>query len=89
MCKSRDLALVTWVWESRQAEQLNHHSGPDPGLRVGYIYPTYELLELQKGPVLQNQSIRISMTQSNNRISEGNPREDPVVTVWQKPEASN
>lgn len=29
------------------------------------------------------------MTQSNNRISEGNPREDPVVTMWQKPEASN
>lgn len=35
ICKSRDLALVTWVWESRQAEQLNHHSGPDPRLRVG------------------------------------------------------
>ena len=33
------------------------------------IYPTDELPEYMKEPVLQIQSCRISMTQSNNRIS--------------------
>ena len=32
------------------------------------IYPTYELLELVKGPVLQTQSCRISMTQGNTGV---------------------
>lgn len=34
------------------------------------IYPTYELLERMKGQVLQNQSCRMSMTQSKNRLSQ-------------------
>ena len=34
------------------------------------IYPMYELLEHMKGLVLQIQSYRLSMTQSNNRVSE-------------------
>ena len=45
------------------------------------IYPIYELLECMKGPVLQIQSCRISMTQGNNRISKRSPSEDPVLIV--------
>ena len=45
------------------------------------IYSIYELLEHVKGPVLQIQSCRISMTQGNNRISERSPNKDPVLTV--------
>ena len=43
------------------------------------IYSIYELLEHVKGPVLQIQSCRISMTQGNNRISERSPSEVPVL----------
>lgn len=32
-------------------------------------YPFYELLESMKGPVLQIQGCRISMTQGNSRLS--------------------
>jgi hypothetical protein len=53
------------------------------------IYPICELLEGMKGPVLQNQNCRISMTQGNNRMSERSLGEDPVLKVQQKPEASN
>jgi hypothetical protein len=45
------------------------------------IYPIYELLERVKGPILKNQSFRISMTQGNRRISEKNPSGDPVLVV--------
>lgn len=38
-----------------------------------------ELLNHVKGPVLQIQSCRISMTQGNSRISGRNPSEDPVL----------
>ena len=38
-----------------------------------------ELLEYMKKLVLQIQSYRISMTQGNNRISERNPNEIPVL----------
>jgi hypothetical protein len=40
-----------------------------------------ELLERAKGPVLQIQSFRNSMTQGNSRISERSPGEDPVLMV--------
>ena len=43
------------------------------------IYPLYELLEHMKGPVLQNQSCKICMTQGNNRISKKSHSEDPVL----------
>ena len=43
------------------------------------IYPIYELLELGKGPVLQIESYRISMTHGNNWISERSSDEDPVL----------
>lgn len=43
------------------------------------IYPIYELLEHVKGPVLQIQSFRISMTQGNNRITKRSPGEDTVL----------
>ncbi|GAB1287890.1 Golgi pH regulator [Apodemus speciosus] len=53
------------------------------------IYPICELLEHVKELVLQSQSCRVSMTQGDNRRSERSPSEDPVLTVWQKPEALN
>ena len=53
------------------------------------IYIICELLERVKGPVLQPQSCRISMTQGNNRITGRSPSEDPVLMVSQKPEAWN
>jgi hypothetical protein len=37
------------------------------------IYLIYELLKHVKGPVLQIQSCRISMTQDNKRITERSP----------------
>jgi hypothetical protein len=47
------------------------------------IYPIYELLEHVKGPVLQTQSCRISMTQGNNRLSEQRPRARPIAMTLQ------
>jgi hypothetical protein len=41
----------------------------------------YELLELMKGPMLQIQSCKISMTQDNNRIINRSSGEDPVLMV--------
>lgn len=41
--------------------------------------PTYEMLECIKCLVLNNHSYRISLTQSNNRISKKNPRE---IQYW-------
>jgi hypothetical protein len=46
-----------------------------------HIYPISELLEQVKGPLLQNQSYRICMTQVNNRISKKSPGEDPILRV--------
>ena len=43
------------------------------------IYPIHELLE--KGPTLQIQNYRISMTQGNNRLFKENPTEVPVSRV--------
>ena len=48
--------MAVWVQENRWDDQLNYHSGPDPGLRVGP--PQYLLLQFQ--------SYRISMTQGSN-----------------------
>jgi hypothetical protein len=45
------------------------------------IHPIYELLELVKGLVLQNQSCRIPMTPCNNRMSKKSPGEDLMLTV--------
>ena len=35
-----------------------------------YMYPTYEVLEYMKEPVLLSQSCRISRTHGNSRLSE-------------------
>jgi hypothetical protein len=43
------------------------------------MYSIGELLECVKGPVLQTQNYRISVTRGNNRISERSPREVPVL----------
>jgi hypothetical protein len=45
------------------------------------MYPTYELLEHVKGPVLLNQSCRISMTQGNSRLLKRSLGEGPVLMV--------
>ena len=45
------------------------------------IYPINELLVFTKGPALQIQNYRISMTQGNNRISKRSPSEVPVLIV--------
>jgi hypothetical protein len=45
------------------------------------ICPICEMLECVKGPVLQIQSCRVSTTQTDNRISERNPSEIPVLIV--------
>ena len=45
------------------------------------IYPSYDLLEHMREPVLQIQSCRISMIQGNNRISKRSPSEDPIFIV--------
>ena len=39
------------------------------GMAQPNIYPINELLEYMKGPVLQIQNHRISMTQGNDRVS--------------------
>ena len=52
-------------------------------------HPIYDLLEHVKGPVLQIQSSRVSMTQGTNRISTKSPCEGSVLMVEQKPEASS
>jgi hypothetical protein len=43
------------------------------------IHPINELLEHMRGPVLQTQSVSISITQGNNMISERSPGENPVL----------
>jgi hypothetical protein len=44
-------------------------------------YPMDKLLELGKSVFLQNQICRISIVQGNNRMSERNPGENPVLIV--------
>lgn len=46
------------------------------------IYPSYELLE--RGPGLQNQSCRMSITKNSNMISERSSGEGLVLFVYQK-----
>ena len=43
------------------------------------IYPIDELLEFMKGPVIQIQNYRISMTQGNSRISKRRPSDISVL----------
>lgn len=52
------------------ADQLRYLSGPDQGFELvqANIYLIHELLGVLKGPVLQIQNYRISMTQGNNRM---------------------
>ena len=45
------------------------------------IYPTDELLECMKWPVLQIQNYRVSMTQDKNKVSEKSLSEVPVLIV--------
>jgi hypothetical protein len=44
-------------------------------------HPISMMLEYVKGPVLQIQSCRISITQGGNKISKRSPGEDPVLIV--------
>jgi hypothetical protein len=71
------VALVVWVWENQQADQLSYQiqslSWPTPK-----IYLIYQLLKLVNRLVLLIQSCRISMAWDNNRITKRSPAEDPV-----------
>ena len=51
------------------------------------IYLVYDLLECLKGLDLMNHSHRISMTQSNSKISKRRFSEGLILMVYQKPEA--
>ena len=75
---------------SWQADQLRYLSGPDPGFELAHpnIYPIDELPECMKWPVLHIQKYGVSLTQSNNRISERSSSEVPVLTEKEKLEAS-
>lgn len=53
------------------------------------IYPIYELLEHMEGPVLLNQSCRISVTHDNSRISKRSLYKGPELVVQKKPETQN
>jgi hypothetical protein len=53
------------------------------------IYIIYELLGITKGLVLLIQNYRISMTQSNNRMTKRSPCEDPILIGPQNPETLN
>ena len=70
--------MVAQVQESGQPDQLSYHSGQDPGVWVGSPQHLPHL-EPVKGPVLQNLSCRISITQEDNRLSGKGPGEDPVL----------
>jgi hypothetical protein len=72
--------LESWPWWCvcrRAGWLINSAVYPGPP----NTYPIYDLLELVKGPVLQTVICRISTTQSNNKISERSPGEDPVLIV--------
>jgi hypothetical protein len=77
---------VIWLQEHENdlAHKLtNSHSSQaqiqGSGMAQPNIYPINELLEYMKGPVLQIQNHRISMTQGNNRISQRSPSGIPVL----------
>lgn len=61
-----------WVRESCCTDQLSYRPGPDTSFELTHpnIYPIYELQKHEKGLLPLNQSFRISITQSDNRISE-------------------
>jgi hypothetical protein len=56
--------------QNRWADQLIYYPDPDLELRAHpNSYLICKLLNHMKGPVMKNQSCRISMTQGNNRIA--------------------
>lgn len=63
--------LVEYMQESRWADQLSKTQAQTHGFELAHLItePLHELLECMKGPMLQNQSCQISMTEGNNRIS--------------------
>lgn len=72
--KSSPARFLSSVGESWEAD-LSYYPGPDLRLWLAHsnIHPTYELLELVKRQVLQNQCYRSSMIQDNGRISKRSP----------------
>jgi hypothetical protein len=81
---------VLWVQESWWADQLTYLPGPDPGLWDGSPQHLSHLWSAAANgrtspaePKLQELHDK-----DNNRTSERSPSEDPVLMVWQKPEAS-
>jgi hypothetical protein len=74
---------VSWLGSAGELAlsdyRLSFLPGPARSRAFELVHPKIYPMELVKGPVLQIQSCRISMTQSNN--SERNPQEDPVLIV--------
>jgi len=84
-----DGELVSVAWRQKAGrltnsatiqDQIQDHELAHPN-----IYPICELLEHMRGPVLQSQSCRVSMTQGNKE----NAGENPGLKVYQKPEDSS
>lgn len=87
------LTLAEEGWSQWKPRLTNPVTIQDPiqGSELAYpnIYSTYDLLEHVKGLVMQNHSLRISMTQGSSRTSERSFREGPVLMAKQKPETLN
>ena len=69
---------------------LHYHPGPQVDLVLVHpnMYHIQDLLEFLKGLVMWDNTGRISMTLGGFEISESFG-EDPVIMVYQKPEAFN
>lgn len=74
-----ELVLVVKLRETWHTDPLSYHPRPDPDLWVGSLQNPYHLwtLGLVKGPSLLTRSLRISITQENNRSSS----EDAVLIM--------
>jgi hypothetical protein len=73
LCSTAELSLVAWVyvsWPKGQTDSATTQYQIQVFEVHPNIYPIYELLELVKGTILQNQSCRISMTQDIQKESQ-------------------
>ena len=88
---ARELSLVVQIKETGHNDQHSYHPAHIQGSELSHpnIYIICKGLGIKQGPVLLFQSCRISMTQSNNRITGRSPGEHPVLMVSEKPKVSN
>lgn len=81
---------LTWgVW-SQQSRLTNLATIKAHIQGLELIHPnSYAIYDLLKGTILQIHNHRISMIWGNNKITERNLSEGPLLMVYQKPEAMN